>query len=245
MKSGEGIIRDSYNKNSEYYHNGLKSKETNFWHKYVDKPAMTSLLKKEVKGKVVLDLGCGSGVYTMELASFGANVVGSDFSSGMIEIAKRENPNIKFYLENAKKTHFGNSKFDVVCSSLMVHYFKELKPLFKEVNRILKDKGTFIFSMHHPVMGVSSKLDVSGIKGSLLKPYFHNNKYKLTVHNKLKLIAYHYTFEDIINSLNDSGFVIERLLEPTPPKSSEKVNKEMYERAHLRPSFLVIKARKL
>ncbi len=239
------IIKRAYNKNSEYYHNGLKSEDKNFWHKYIDKPSMTSFLKKEVKGKSVLDLGCGSGIYTKKLASFGAKIVGSDLSSGLIEIARRENPSIKFYIEDAKKTQFKKSSFDVVSSSLMIHYFKELPPLFKEVNRILKKNGLFVFSMHHPVMEVSSKLKIKGIKGSLLKPYFHNNKYEVVLHDKIKLIAYHHTFENIINSLNDSGFIVERILEPFPPKKAKKNNEKAYERTIRRPSFLVVKARKI
>ena len=172
------------------------------------------------------------------------SVTGLDISGNLIEIAKKENPKIKFYVGNAAKSPFKNSQFNLVSSSLMVHYFKNLKPLFKEVSRILKKKGFFVFSMHHPIMEISGKLNVKGIKGSLLKPYFHNNKYLWTLHKKINLVSYHHTLENIINSLNDSGFVIERILEPKASEKTKKINKKMYYRTNLRPSFLIIKARK-
>ncbi|MEE3233982.1 MAG: methyltransferase domain-containing protein [Candidatus Latescibacterota bacterium] len=46
-------------------------------------------LLSEVQGKRVLDVGCGSARYGIELARQGANIVGLDFASGMVEIAKK------------------------------------------------------------------------------------------------------------------------------------------------------------
>ncbi len=234
-----------YNKHAKSYHKKIKSKD-NIWHKYIEKPAMVSLIKKDIKLKKVLDLGCGSGPFVKKLYCLGAKKVkGIDLSEGLIEIAKKENPKADFVVGDAKKTRYKNKEFDLIVSSLMVHYFKDLRPLFKETSRILNKKGLFVFSMHHPVMEVSSKLGIKKIKGSLLKPYFHNKKYNWTLNEKMKMIAYHHTFEMIINTLNDSGFVIERILEPVAPKIVKKLKKSTYDRTQKRPSFLVIKARKI
>lgn len=233
-----------YNKYAEDYHQKISNKE-NIWHKYMEKPAIISLFKNEIKCKSVLDLGCGSGPFTKKLFSLGAKKVkGIDLSDELIKIAIKENPKAEFITGDAKKTPYKNKEFNLVVSSLMVHYFKDLKPLFKEVSRILKKNGLFVFSIHHPVMEVSGRLKVKGIKGSLLKPYFHNNKYSWTLNKKMKMIAYHHTFEMIINTLNDSGFIVERILEPVAPKIVKKIKKTTYNRTHKRPSFLVVKARK-
>jgi len=236
-----------YNKYAEDYHKKILSKD-NVWHKYIEKPAIISLFKDEIKRKNVLDLGCGSGPFVKKLFSLGAkNVKGIDLSEGLIVIARRENPHVEFRVGDAKKTPYKNEEFDLIVSSLVPHYFKDLKPLFKEASRILKKNGLFVFSMHHPVMEVSEKLKVriNGVKGSLLKPYFHNDKYNWTLNRDMNMIAYHHTFEMIINSLNYAGFVVEKVLEPVPPKKVKKIKKTIYERARRRPSFLIIKARKV
>jgi len=238
--------KEVYNKYAEMYHKRVLSKD-NIWHKCIEKPAMISLFKDEVKGKSVLDLGCGSGPFVKKLFSLGAKKIkGIDLSDELIKIAIRENPKVEFVVGDAKKTPYKKEEFNLVVSSLMVHYFKDLKPLFREVARILKKNGLFVFSMHHPIMEVSGRLKVKikGIKGSLLRPYFHNDKYNWTLNEKMKMIAYHHTFEMIINSLNDSGFIIERVLEPVAPEKVKNLERSIYKRTHKRPSILVIKARK-
>jgi len=58
------------------------------------------------------------------------------------------------------------------------------------------------------------------------------------------MIAYHHTFENIFQNLEKNGFIVENLLEPKAQKSSEKINKRIYDKSNFRPSFLIIKARK-
>jgi len=172
-----------------------------------------------------------------------------DLSEGLISIAKREYKNIKFYQGDAKKTNFKNNEFDVIVSSLMVHYFNDLEPLFKEVSRLLKKRGEFIFSMHHPVMEVTHRLGVNGKKDKnklILKDYFKEEKYSWKLGKEMKnMIAYHHTFETIIQSLVKEGFVVENLFETRPKKILEKIDKKDYDRANKKPSFIVIKARKV
>jgi len=131
----------------------------------------------------------------------------------------------------------------------MVHYFKNLIPLFKEVNRILKSQGEFIFSMHHPVMEVSESLIVKGKKdkkNSILKQYFREDLYRWKLGNEMKnMIAYHHTFETIFNSLNKSGFIVENLFETKAQKKLKTIDKKFYEKVMKEPSFLIIQARKL
>ena len=234
------FTKKEYNKYGAEYHKELLNSKSGFWHKYLEKPAMTSLLKPIVKNKIVLDLGCGSGIYTKKLNSFGAQVKGLDLSKSLIEIAKKENSKINFFVGDAKKTPFDNSQFDIVSSSLMVHYFKKLVPLFKEVSRILKKKGIFVFSITHPINEVITKKD------NLFKftDYFHRRKYGWEMQSGMKVKNYHHTFEDIVNSLNDSGFIIERVLEKKPPLSSKKINLPAYKKAGICPSSLIIKAKK-
>ncbi len=235
------INKKIYNKFSKEYHKELLRE--NYWHRYIEKPAISSLLRDIVKNKKVLDLGCGSGIFSNEISTrWRAEVTGIDLSNGLIKIAEENYPKINFFVGNAQKTPFKDNSFDVITSSLMIHYFKNLRPLFKEVSRILKRRGIFVFSMHHPIKEVIHKLNIKRIKGSLFTSYFNNDKYIWTLHNRLTLVSYHHTFEAIIEALYETGFYIERLLEPVSLKAGKKKNKKMYERSINRPTFLVIRA---
>jgi ubiquinone/menaquinone biosynthesis C-methylase UbiE len=238
------ITKEAYDKKSKEYHQKLINSGDHFWNNFLEVP-MKKILKEIVKNKKILDLGCGSGVRTKKLSKLNPKkIVGLDLSEELIKIAKDNFPKVEFHSGDAKNTGFKNSTFDVVNSDLMVHYFKDLKPLFKEISRILKSKGYFVFSMHHPVYEVTDRKKEKNDTKYLLKPYFHNNLYKWKMLEGMELISYHHTFEDIFASLKKSEFVIEELIEPHKINSKGQFKKKHIERATKFPSFLIIKARK-
>lgn len=238
------IIKDAYDKKSEEYYKKLLNSKNSFWINFTEVP-MRKVLKKITKNKKLLDLGCGTGIRTSQLFSLSPKkIVGLDLSPKLIKIAKNNFPRIEFHSGDAKKTGFKNSEFDIVNSGLMIHYFKSLNPLFKEVSRILKPKGYFVFSMHHPFYEVT-KREKEGNKAKYsLKPYFHNKPYKWELLEGMKLIGHHHTFEDIFASLKQARFIIEELIEPHKIYSKKKFDKKHIEKATKYPSFLIIKARK-
>lgn len=235
-----------YDKFAKEYHNKRLTVMDSLWNRYIEIPAMTGLAKSVVKDKNVLDLGCGSGISTKNIQSWGGNVKGCDISKNLISIAKKENPKIPFIVCNAEKTPFKNLEFDVIISGLMIHYLKDLKPVFKEVARITRKDGTFIFSMNHPFGESYEKKIVDGVTVFVLKPYFNNDKFEWSMSIEgMKMINYHHTFENIINTLIDCGFVVERLVEMQPTKELKKYSQKAYDRTSKYPSFIAIKARKI
>jgi ubiquinone/menaquinone biosynthesis C-methylase UbiE len=240
----EQFTKRGYNKFAEMYH-VKRIKGNNFYNKYIENPAMEKFLKNEVKGRKVLDLGCGSGISTKRLHNFGAKVKGVDLSKNLIEIAKKDNPNIEFYASTGKKTPFHKNEFNIVSSGLMVHYIENLNTLFKEVSRILKKNGSFVFSLNHPVREVLESIKVGKKKYRYLDRYFVRRGAKWRFEEGMEVITYHHTFEDIINSLNDNGFVTERLIETRSKKGSKKYAPNPYEDGMNNPTFIVIKARKI
>src|SRR5687768_273390 len=83
--SDKPIALDSYETLAEAYASVIDTKPHNA---YCERPATLSLLP-EVRGKRVLDAGCGPGVYSEWLIAHGAQVVALDASPRMIELAKR------------------------------------------------------------------------------------------------------------------------------------------------------------
>lgn len=108
-----------------------------------------------VKGKKILDVGCGSGIFMIDFAKMGAKVVGIDYSDKMLNSAKRELSRFKipksdFQLKraNAVSLPFKDKKFDVILASGLTDYLtmSENKKFIKEASRVLKKNGTLIVS---------------------------------------------------------------------------------------------------
>ena len=102
---------------------------------------------------LVLDLGCGTGYNDRKLMEKGArSVLGIDLSTKMIEVANKENSldNIEYKVMSMNDINKINRKFDLVVSSLAIHYIENYDSLCKKVYNLLNDNGEFIFSCGHP-----------------------------------------------------------------------------------------------
>jgi ubiquinone/menaquinone biosynthesis C-methylase UbiE len=222
-----------------------KVPEFSFWNNYLDIPAVLKLLGKVPRGQTVLDMGCGTGLFTRKLAARGVNVIGLDYSTSMIAIASGRMPPGKLIVGDSCRLPIGSEAFDIVVSNLLIHYLKDLRPVFGEVNRILGPKGQFIFTFHHPIAEVADYKIKKGVVAATLSPYYHNQAYRWRMAGKMELISYHHSFENIFSSLKKSGFTVSDLVEPHPPKSAQAVNPDAFEITSRFPNFCGIKAVKL
>ena len=109
----------------------------------------------EVKGLLVLDVGCGTGRHAVRLANAGAQVTGVDFSSGMLGKARRK-PGagaVRFVQQDASgPLPFEARSFDRVISCLVVDHVKDLPAFFGELRRVCRDDGLVVVSVMHPAM---------------------------------------------------------------------------------------------
>jgi ubiquinone/menaquinone biosynthesis C-methylase UbiE len=225
------------------YHAKRTNPRTSFWNDQLDYPAVSELLRGLLKGRKVLDLGCGSGIFTKKIQRSGGKVVGLDRSKVLLEIAREENPTIPFIQGSALKLPFPQGRFEIVSSNLLIHYFRNLSNVFKEVARVLKPGGRFVFSFHHPVNEVVTRKEVSGKTHAILTSYFHERPYRWKM-LQMKMVSYHHTFENVFEALYRTGFRVERLLEPTPPPSSRRLDPTAYRWTTRIPSFCAVRARK-
>jgi alkylated DNA repair protein alkB family protein 8 len=102
------------------------------------------------KGDKVLDLGCGNGRFYPWFQEKGVAYVGIDFSSSLIEIAKKKFPEGKFYLGNALELPFKNNEFDVLFAIALLHHIpsNELRlKVILEAKRVLKKKGILVLTV--------------------------------------------------------------------------------------------------
>ena len=143
-------------KAKKYYRTTLESKQF-----YRDKTS------EDVKGKIVLEYGCGPGSQAFSLAERGAEVDAIDISEVAIEQAREEaeklEVKINFTVMDAENLDFEDDTFDLVCGSGILHHL-ELESCYRELTRVLKPggKGVFFEPMgYHPIVNLYRKLTPS------------------------------------------------------------------------------------
>lgn len=213
-----------------------------------EKPALFSLAPN-LHNKAVLDLGCGYGENCAEFKMLGATaVLGVDISEKMLAVATAEHPDIKFIRADMSDLSFLKHKYDVIFSSLALHYIEDFGTFVKDVYGLLNAGGYFIFSQEHPlttapIAGASWSRDS---EGNVL--HYNLTDYARCGKRSTRWIVdgvekYHRTFSDIINALVAAGFSVEKMLEPIPTQETIERDKSWEKDLH-KPNFLLIKAMK-
>jgi SAM-dependent methyltransferase len=98
-------------------------------------------------GMTILELGCGTGYFTRELARSGADIVAIDVSPELLEIAKANcsAPNVRYEIQNAYALTYPDATFDSVVGSSVLHHL-EIEEALREIYRVLKPSGTIYFT---------------------------------------------------------------------------------------------------
>jgi ubiquinone/menaquinone biosynthesis C-methylase UbiE len=152
-----------------------------------------SFLTPHIKtGKEVLDVGCGVGLGTEILSECGFNVTAIDISSKMVKFSRKRNSNSKVIEGDFSAYHF-NKKFDAIFSMAFIHLFpkKDAEKLLQKMFRLLKKGGVLYFGT------TLSKESKEGweIKRDVFFPKSEQKRYRK-----------HWTEEELLDSLNRSGF---------------------------------------
>ena len=242
MKPEEKEAIKKYDEIAEEYHKTRTSKKGNFFNQFLEMPTTLELIGN-VEGKNILDFGCGSGIYAKSLTKKGAIVKGFDISPKMLDIAKKENPKLDLRIGSGNKIPF-NEKFDIVIAPLVLHYLKDWNKVFKEIKRVLKTNGYFVFSTTNPVLEIVGNINSNGKKIELfeIENYFDEKKmYKKW--KSIKMPLYHKTYETIIKTIIKNNFEIVDYKDAFPLKKSKKLFPEDYKKYSKVPFFCVWKVK--
>jgi len=118
---------------------------------YTELPTVIKLAGN-VKGKRVLDAGCGPGRHSKKLLARGAHVTGIDISREMVETAAKHcNGRGEFFQADFLKADLQSETFDLIIASLTLMYSRKLTPIFANFSRWLKPGGRLLFSLYHPI----------------------------------------------------------------------------------------------
>jgi trans-aconitate methyltransferase len=98
------------------------------------------------RGERILDVGCGTGQLTNEIAERGADVLGVDASPEMIGQARQNYPRLRFSLQDAAAMSF-NSEFDAVFSNAALHWMLDAAGVADSMARALRTSGRLVLEM--------------------------------------------------------------------------------------------------
>ncbi len=224
---------------------------------YIEMPAVFKLLGN-VKGKKVLDLGCGPGLHAKKLLKKGASVWGVDISQALLQFAEQEAPKAHFQKASMTNLPFADTFFDIVLASLSLNHVKNLNKAFSEVHRVLKKKGLFVFSVGNPVLNCREKVKIAGTQYALLGyeknasrifgDYF-TEKDGVVAHGyvgkKKKVTSYRRTYETMIKTIVKHNFTIVDYIDAKPIAAYKKVRPHKYKVFSRLPQFCCWKVQKV
>lgn len=207
-------------------------------------------LLPDFQGKRLLDLGCGYGwhcIYAMEQGA--ASAVGIDISERMLEVAREKTkfPQVEYQCFAMEDMDFPQESFDIVLSSLALHYIASFDLIAKKVYSYLRTGGTFIFSVEHPIFTAYGSQDwYCNEQGEILHfpvdHYFDEGQRTARFLGE-DVLKYHKTLTTYLNGLLMNGFTIRNLVEPQPTPQLIKEVPEMINELR-RPMMLIVSANK-
>lgn len=248
------IITD-WNQTASAYEAFNTSEDSYSYH--IEWPCIRRMLP-ELHEKRVLDLGCGTGIFTFLFEQSGpAEMVGLDASCEMLKIAQekaqKRHSRAQFVLGDA--AHAADSvsgRFDLVFSSTTSHYIADLNALFASIRRCLSPDGTCILSVIHPVYSAMYPIEHGGPfptddewvvryldkrTRAYIQPWIEYNDQE---ENRLST-SFHYTFSDYVNAITAAGLTLREAREPLPPESWKNAFPERYESFIETPTYLIFR----
>jgi SAM-dependent methyltransferase len=210
-------------------------------------PAFRELLPT-LRDKNVLDLGCGFGWHCRYAREQQArSVVGIDLSEKMLARARASTNDsaIEYRRLAIEDIDFSAGEFDVVLSSLALHYVEHFDLVCRKVHSCLVAGGTFVLSVEHPVFTARASQDwyYGGHGERLHWPLDHYQEEGPRQARFLdhEVVKYHRTVATYVNTLLDSGFTLTKLSEPQPTQELLDTHPAWQDETR-RPMFLLIAA---
>ena len=223
---------------------------------WVIDPAVLEILGN-VKGRRILDAGCGTGYLARILAEAGASVDGIDVSAKQLEAARKDQAQETLEIryrqgDLANLSPFRGGTFDIAVSNIVLQDVRRLREAVKEVYRVLRPGGRFVFSITHPafeapvpgtwVLEPADSERIEDRRGMIVDRYFDRVAVYWGPPGQFLAVGFHRPLRDYFEALHDAGFLVSRCEEPLPKAEALK-RFPRYFRDMLRlPNFLIVEA---
>jgi ubiquinone/menaquinone biosynthesis C-methylase UbiE len=198
-----------------------------------------------VKGRLILDAGCGTGRISLKLLKKGAIVKGIDISNKMLAKAKEKCKKYKgiseFKLASIYKIPYRKNMFDMVICSLIISHLRNLNRAIKEMARVLRSGGLMIISDLHPY---------TILLRDVYTGFYLNGKHYI-------LKNYGHTFENFIKCFKEANLKLVDIKEPKITKRVVDIIRELNKKHGIKiakkkekgwkgkPAVLIMKLQKL
>lgn len=166
MENLNKVTKDAWDANAQVWDEKMGDEGNDFFNLLCWSP-LASLLDPK-PGAHVLDIACGNGLTTRRLAQMGLNVTAFDFSTNLVEHAKKRlsqyQSQISLHVIDAtdetQLLSLGEGKFDSALSNMALFDMADIEPLFRTLPKLLKPGGTFVFSITHPCFNNASSMHI-------------------------------------------------------------------------------------
>ncbi len=206
-----------------------------------------------VEGCNVLDLGCGQGFFSRELARRGARVVGIDLSDAMIASALQHEAQqplgVEYRVVSASEVdrHWEQGSFDLVTACMALQDIADIRGALRSAHALLRSGGRLVFSVPHPCTDTAYReweRDEAGGKLCLkVDRYFESGP--AICHWNMARLRYRWdtpyrrhTLAEWSGMIAEAGFLIRRLHEPRPSEAQVRERPELEDCFRV-PYFLV------
>ena len=209
-------------------------------------PVLRSMLPP-LEGARVLDLGCGFGAFARWAREMGAaSVLGVDRSENMLARARAQtrDARVTYDLADIEHLELPDAAFDLVYSSLTLHYIADFGAVCVKIRRLLVPGGRLVFSVEHPIFTAPRnpgwRTESDGAKVWPINDYLLQDR-RVTEWIIPGVVKYHRTVASYVNSLLAQGFHLARLEEWGPNRDQIVQHPEWADEVH-RPAFLLLAA---
>ena len=211
-------------------------------------PALRALLP-DLQGLAVLDLGCGFGWFCRwARQQVAARVLGIDVSEKMLARAAADTRDraVTYIRADMEQLELPPETFDLVYSSLALHYVQNLEGLVAVVHRALVEGGSLVFSVEHPIFTAPARpgwtRGPGGQKTWPVDGYLAEGP-RSTDWLAKGVVKQHRTMGTYLNTLVRGGFAISQVEEWAPTEQQIAAQPNWADERQ-RPPFLLVAARR-
>ncbi len=187
----------------------------------------------DIEGKKILDIGCGSGALANELSKKACQVVGLDSSEGWIGHCKKtyDRENLRFFRATADDLSlFADESFDIVVMNMVVpniYDADEIRRIFGEIRRVVKETGDIVFSDLHPVCVMAHEEgNRKQVRPDDFSYFKDGNRFtavvKIEGDREIAFSDSHWTLGFYTDVLDGNGIYIKKIIESTYPENAPK-----------------------
>jgi SAM-dependent methyltransferase len=180
----------------------------------------------DVRGQVVLEVGCGAAQCGRWLIAQQAQVIGIDLSAGQLLQARRLDERtgvpVPVAQADAERLPIRDATVDIACSAYgALPFVADSARVMSEVARVLRPGGRWAFGVTHPMRWCF--LDDEGPEGLVVRDsYFDRRPYVEYANGQATYVEHHRTIGDRVREITAAGLQLVDLVEPEWPDAHDR-----------------------